>query len=295
MTKIIETLLVGTDNNTPISTIAPVAAKVTDYGTTKQDKRRIETVAYWSCNGKDLDKFVENKINNCFISNFVFTGDWSWINSEVHYEIIDPRGFKIHISSRYFGNLVPNIKINKGLIETPLIYVKEGKEIILTTENSENYKNAIKLSRLSKQKRITANKLIPGCVYKNKKDDNHIFVGKFKITTEAVMSLENKKHIATMEDYPERISEETYVFLPFKKDISYYSSISLKSPEYIEKIDTEIPPATVKYIEELRKNAKKLLGSYINISNAYARFNYCREYKIVNKRGVVNNYVTTLI
>lgn len=104
---------------------------------------------------------------------------YGWNARNEYARVFDPRGFEFEIS---FANLLfilqeSNSIKGKGL-EGKFIYCWEGKELVLLPVNCEEYKKCQEYTDLQSQG-IGIKDLVPGCIYKTKKQEELIYMGRF--------------------------------------------------------------------------------------------------------------------
>ena len=98
----------------------------------------------------------------------------------VSVEIQDPRGWVFEISHDNLAWIIDNCLINKGDIEGEFVYGWNGKDRVLIPCASDTYKELARRSeKIINKGYIAPSELKPWHVYKTKRDELFVFVGRF--------------------------------------------------------------------------------------------------------------------
>lgn len=131
------------------------------------------------------DKKIEpNEYPNTPIEGFTINKDikrgnnYEWFSStRTMVRIHDPRGFEFEITtSNLMSILMHTDCLRKGLIGE-FVYAWFGTDLVLLPTSSEEYRNAVKYTE-GLDKKVSAKELIPGAVYRTKREGNVTYLGK---------------------------------------------------------------------------------------------------------------------
>ena len=92
--------------------------------------------------------------------------------------IYDPRGVEFEITPANLLYILMNTNCYKRELEGEFVYAWDAKELVLLPVGSEEYKSSINFTSLQSEK-LTSKDIKEGYVYKNKKNENLIYLGKF--------------------------------------------------------------------------------------------------------------------
>lgn len=171
-----DSLYVGIRNSTcpdmpgPLAFVTPITA---DAGF----ESRKNTVDSWT--GKDgiFDRF-DNTPRTGFsvVTSRRRSSRWS---SNVVWRILDPKGFMLEISSENLEDILNNTTVKNGQIEEACIYGRahQGGKIVLISVNSESYKEASKLTTISKKTKLPIKDLTIGDKFVMSDGTTGIYIG----------------------------------------------------------------------------------------------------------------------
>lgn len=131
------------------------------------------------------DKSIEPiELDNTPHSGFILNKDvqrygWSHYSSgRSMIRIYDDRGIEFEITPSNLLFILMNTNCYKRELEGEFVYAWDSKELVLLPTCCEEYKESTGFTALQGGK-ITVKDMVPGCVYKTKKDENLIYLGKF--------------------------------------------------------------------------------------------------------------------
>jgi len=131
------------------------------------------------------DKSIEPiEVDNVPHSGFILNKDIQRFNW-YHYSkgrsmirIYDDRGMEFEITPTNLLFILMNTNCFKRELESEFVYAWDNKDLVLLPTCCEEYKASTTFTELQGGK-ITATNMVPGCVYKTKKNENVIYLGKF--------------------------------------------------------------------------------------------------------------------
>jgi hypothetical protein len=200
-----EKLYVGVQSRKPFCTTTYPLAFATPWGTDSAFRKRKETVDNWvgqrftqqvkwidpvagiyekDANGHavyeqiDHGEYEPEIINNVPIAGFsVDQAVERWSTSNKMFRINDPRGFQLEISADNLADLIINSTLDKGVIQEPLIWSKNGAKVFLTRLDHESY-----LQHLQPKVARAGGSLKPGDVVRLGVDKSrYVFLGEFHL------------------------------------------------------------------------------------------------------------------
>lgn len=131
------------------------------------------------------DKSIEPvDLANIPQSGFILNKDiqrygWSHYSSgKSMIRIYDPRGVEFEITPANLLYILMNTNCYKRELEGEFVYAWDAKELVLLPVGSEEYKSSVSFTSLQSGK-LTIKDMKEGYVYKNKRNENLIYLGKF--------------------------------------------------------------------------------------------------------------------
>lgn len=153
-------------------------------------KRQMDWLGTYEAFKPSIGKLVNDKtiepieFDNVPTEGFVLNkkaGGYStgWNHRSTYCRVYDPRGFEFEISipNLLFILQECNAMRGKGL-EGTFVYAWEGKDIVLLPTSSEDYQQSANFTKMQSGK-VGVKDLIVGCVYRDKKLVDYIYLGKF--------------------------------------------------------------------------------------------------------------------
>ena len=129
-------------------------AFITPWGEDSASKKRIETVDSWvrgNGNYRGSSKMESQIIENTPLIGFKL-GDSirsSGYGGYDKWRIEDPRGFELEITSGNLAQLLSVSMIDKGEILDQCVWARHGKDNILLSTNTDNYKKAVENTKVA--------------------------------------------------------------------------------------------------------------------------------------------------
>lgn len=151
----------------------------------EDEKGKLRKETSWnSWRNKDLGIQIEDNVPT---SGFVLNkkvGDYvsCWNHRQAYVRVYDPRDFEFEITVENLLFILENASSIKGKgLEGEFVYGWDGKELVLIPTESPDYKEIEEYSKamLSSEK-IKAKDLKIGATYKNSKNKNLVYIGKFE-------------------------------------------------------------------------------------------------------------------
>jgi hypothetical protein len=131
------------------------------------------------------DKSIEPvDLANTPQSGFILNKDiqrygWSHYSSgRSMIRMYDPRGVEFEITPANLLYILMNTNCYKRELEGEFVYAWDAKELVLLPVGSEEYKSSVSFTSLQSGK-LTSKDMKEGYVYKNKRNENLIYLGKF--------------------------------------------------------------------------------------------------------------------
>lgn len=124
------------------------------------------------------------EVDNTPHSGFILNKDiqrygWSYYSKgRSMIRIYDDRGMEFEITPTNLLFILMNTNCFKRELEGEFVYAWDNKDLVLLPTNCEEYKASTNFTALQGGK-ITSKDMVPGCVYKSKKDENLIYLGRF--------------------------------------------------------------------------------------------------------------------
>lgn len=104
----------------------------------------------------------------------------SWNQRKTYIRVYDPRGFEIEISVPNLLFILQHYDCTKGKgLEGEFVYAWNYTELVLLPTQCQEYNQSIGFTKLQ-GKTVTAKELIAGAMYRTKKQECMIYLGKFK-------------------------------------------------------------------------------------------------------------------
>ncbi len=131
------------------------------------------------------EKLGSNEYDNKPLEGFVLNkkaGGYSsgWDHRQTYCRIWDPRGFEFEITVDNLLFILQETSCTKGKgLEGEFVYGWSGKDIVLLPAHCEEYKQSQKFTTLQDGK-VSTKDLVPGCVYRTKREEQLTYLGKFK-------------------------------------------------------------------------------------------------------------------
>ncbi len=131
------------------------------------------------------EKLGSNEYDNKPLEGFVLNkkaGGYSsgWDHRQTYCRIWDPRGFEFEITVDNLLFILQETSCTKGKgLEGEFVYGWSGKDIVLLPAHCEEYKQSQKFTTLQDGK-VSTKDLVPGCVYRTKREEKLTYLGKFK-------------------------------------------------------------------------------------------------------------------
>lgn len=131
------------------------------------------------------EKLGSNEYDNKPLEGFVLNkkaGGYSsgWDHRQTYCRIWDPRGFEFEITVDNLLFILQETSCTKGKgLEGEFVYGWSGKDIVLLPAHCEEYKQSQKFTTLQDGK-VSTKELVPGCVYRTKREEQLTYLGKFK-------------------------------------------------------------------------------------------------------------------
>lgn len=165
---------------------------------------------------------------------------YGWDARNEYIRVYDPRGFEFEISVANLLYILQEATSTKGKgLEGEFIYSWQGKELVLLPVDSMAYKNSQVFTKLQATK-VSTKDLVAGCVYRTKRQEDLIYLGKFDYYT---LSQTKRDYTHNHEYYDRKIiKSRQHIFLPVKnedkEDIRY---TVVASPSNIAECINDIP------------------------------------------------------
>lgn len=193
--------------------------------------KKLAYIIYWDDKGKLRketsweswrDKKIEpEEFDNKPQSGLVLHKDikrYNWGNfssKRTMIRVYDPRGIEFEITTENLIGVLMNTDCSKRGLIGDFVYAWSGPELVLLPTNAEEYEKASQYTALQAGK-VSAKGLVPGCVYRTKKQEDFIYVGRYLWYTWESESKYSGPY--------ERESEKLHIFTPVekKKKEDYY-------------------------------------------------------------------------
>lgn len=105
--------------------------------------------------------------------------NWSHFSSNRSYiRIHDPRGFEFEVTPENLIGILMSGNCNHRVLDGEFVYSWSGTELVLLPVNTDAYQNSLKFTKLQTEKISTKN-LVPGLVYRNKRQEDYVYLGRF--------------------------------------------------------------------------------------------------------------------
>lgn len=131
------------------------------------------------------DKSIEPiEVDNVPHSGFILNKDvqrhgWSYYSSgRSMIRVYDDRGMEFEITPTNLLFILMNTNCHKRELEGKFVYAWDNKELVLLPVGCEEYKTSLGFTQLQGSK-LTKEDMVPGCVYKSKKDEELTYLGRF--------------------------------------------------------------------------------------------------------------------
>lgn len=123
----------------------------------------------------------DNEPTEGFVLNRSGGGRPSWSDRKAFVRVYDPRGFEFEIDIANLMYILECCPVGKGkVLEGKLVYVWDGKELVLLPVDSPDYKDIDNYTQLLNNKEYIKGKdLKVGYTYVDKNDEKYVYLGKF--------------------------------------------------------------------------------------------------------------------
>lgn len=123
----------------------------------------------------------DNEPTEGFVLNRSGGGRPSWSDRKAFVRVYDPRGFEFEIDVANLMYILECCPVGKGkVLEGKLVYVWDGKELVLLPVESPDYKDIDNYTQLLNNKEYIKGKdLKVGYTYVDKNDEKYVYLGKF--------------------------------------------------------------------------------------------------------------------
>lgn len=202
-------------------------------------------------NPEDYDNIpTEGFVINKDVSRY----NWSHFSSGRSYiRIYDPRGFEFEVTPENLIGILMHGDCSRRTLDGKFVYAWSGTDLILLPCNSEEYQSSL-IYTGNQLKKLSTKDLIEGYVYRNKKGEDFIYLGKrFKYNIDKCDDNGNLIYF--------RKPRKVYVFSLLSKDLHYRIDISGLSSMAERVSDSEHPD----YVYHMQQMMKEV--GYHNITN----------------------------
>lgn len=149
--------------------------------------------------------YVDNEPIDGFVLNKRVGGE-RWSQRMTFARIFDPRGFEIEISIDNLLYILNWCNTDKKEIKGKLVYSYYGTELVLLPANSTDYIESKEMSEKMFTKNSFKEKdLVPGTLYRCKGNNNVVYIGKVKLSTEF-----DKKYVSKLAFVS--VDEDTWLY-----------------------------------------------------------------------------------
>lgn len=123
----------------------------------------------------------DNEPTEGFVLNRSGGGRPSWSDRKAFVRVYDPRGFEFEIDVANLMYILECCPVGKGkVLEGKLVYVWDGKELVLLPVESPDYKDIDNYTQLLNNKEYIKGKdLKVGYTYVDKNDEKYVYLGKY--------------------------------------------------------------------------------------------------------------------
>lgn len=153
-------------------------------------KKRKDTVDNWARGyqnkmDKDDDRRKGKNYPNVLAHGFEIAKSVrrsGWSGGNVVWRVIDPRGFELEIPSANLASILDCSTVVNGVIQERCIWGRDGSTNVLLPENSEPYREFVKLTQLKNQaeaKTVTVKDIAPGNIITLINGEVVEYLGKF--------------------------------------------------------------------------------------------------------------------
>lgn len=148
------------------------------------EKGKLRKENSWnSWRDQKIDNIIyENEPTEGFVLNKRAGGySTGWNHRQTYTRVYDPRGFEFEITVENLLYILENTNSIKGKgLEGEFVYGWSGKDLILVPTGSPDYADMVEYNRvIHNNETVKAKDLIIGATYKNKYNENHVYLGKF--------------------------------------------------------------------------------------------------------------------
>lgn len=136
------------------------------------------------CKGKIAEGVAPIEFDNTPTEGFVLNRkaggeNWGWNPRQTYCRVYDPRGFEFEITIQNLLFILQETNSIKGKgLEGQFVYSWDKKDLVLLPVGCQEYKSSSGFTSLQ-DKKIELKTLIEGAVYKTKKEESVIYLGKF--------------------------------------------------------------------------------------------------------------------
>lgn len=178
---------------------------------------------------------------------------WSHFGTDRSYiRLYDPRGIEFEVTPENLIGILMNDDCSKRSLMGKYVYAWSGADLLLLPCSSEEYQKAVSYTDLQ-SKKVGVKDMVPGCVYKTKKEDDVVYLGRYMW------------HELRSWRSGSRAGKKKFVFAPLKDEDDYYIKEANKKGEvYVEpkssldfiayKVSGEVVPNFADMIDKLKKN-----------------------------------------
>ncbi len=153
--------------------------------------------------------------------------DWFGSGRSMVY-IEHPDGFVFEITVDNLIGIHAHMDTVEGEFKGNLILAKDGKNLLLIPENSDEYKIVLSNTKAKNSKAISSKTILPGTKYLNKNNEECVYLGKYLIYTSRHKNINS--YIHTSNNY----AFETYTLVHNLKKHSVIAESSLKAISIIK-------------------------------------------------------------
>lgn len=147
------------------------------------DKGVLRKERSWNswCDSKiEKHSFTNEPTSGFMLNKNVTRYNWGHFSSNRSYiRVHDPRGFEFEITPENLLGILMDGNCNHRVLDGEFVYSWHGTELVLLPCHSEAYKSAQTFTTLQ-AKTMSTKDFVPGHVYRTRKQEDYIFVGRFK-------------------------------------------------------------------------------------------------------------------
>jgi len=133
--------------------------------------------------GMDVQEFENIPTEGFVLNKKAGGGSSNWNQRATYCRVYDPRGFEFEITIPNLLFILQECNAYKGKgLEGTFVYSWDGKDLVLLPTSSSDYRESQKFTELQSGK-VSTKDLVEGCVYKTKRMDEYIYIGKYSWST----------------------------------------------------------------------------------------------------------------